>query len=166
MGFWEVGLAPVTTQDQRDYAITPEGKDSMLSQFEVLAQEWLQCALRDEHHGFSNVKDTLEEIHKGVSKAYGCGAGLGLMGVATDGDVALCHRFAGSPEHKIGSVTEGIDSQATVTMRIESGGQTYTGRGASTDTMEASAKAYLSAVNRMLASDESASLPAVGSTPD
>ena len=109
MGFWEVGLAPVTTQDQRDYAITPEGKDSMLSQFEVLAQEWLQCALRDEHHGFSNVKDTLEEIHKGVSKAYGCGAGLGLMGVATDGDVALCHRFAGSPEHKIGSVTEGID---------------------------------------------------------
>ena len=82
MGFWEVGLAPVTTQDQRDYAITPEGKDSMLSQFEVLAQEWLQCALRDEHHGFSNVKDTLEEIHKGVSKAYGCGAGLGLMGAA------------------------------------------------------------------------------------
>jgi hypothetical protein len=97
MGFWEVGLAPVTTQEQRDYAITSEGKDNMLEQFEILAQEWLECALNDEHHGFSNVKDTLEEIHKGVSKAYGCGAGLGLMGVATDGDVSLCHRFAGSP---------------------------------------------------------------------
>tara|TARA_B100000678_G_scaffold271536_1_gene260273 strand:+ start:1148 stop:2512 length:1365 start_codon:yes stop_codon:yes gene_type:complete len=109
MGFWEVGLAPVTTQDQRDYAITSEGKDDMLEQFGVLAQEWLECALNDEHHGFSNVKDTLEEIHKGVSKAYGCGAGLGLMGVATDGDVSLCHRFAGSPEHTIGSVTDGID---------------------------------------------------------
>ena len=69
-------------------------------------------------------------------------------------------------DFNVQSVTEGIDSQATVTMRIESNGQTYTGRGASTDTMEASAKAYLSAVNRMLASDESASLPAVGSTPD
>jgi uncharacterized protein len=78
VGFWEVGLAPVTTQDHRDYAITPEGKDDMLRQFEELAQEWLDCALRDEHHGFSNVKDTIEEIHKGVSKAYGCGAGLGL----------------------------------------------------------------------------------------
>ena len=111
MGFWEVGLAPVTTQDQRDYAITSEGKDKMLEQFEILAQEWLECALRDEHHGFSNVKDTLEEIHKGVSKAYGCGAGLGLMGVATDGDVSLCHRFAGSPEHTIGSVSEGIDRE-------------------------------------------------------
>ena len=111
MGFWEVGLAPVTTQDQRDYAITSEGKDKMLEQFEILAQEWLECALKDEHHGFSNVKDTLEEIHKGVSKAYGCGAGLGLMGVATDGDVSLCHRFAGSPEHTIGSISEGIDRE-------------------------------------------------------
>jgi len=111
IGFWEVGLAPVTTQDHRDYAITPEGKDDMLRQFEELAADWLECALRDEHHGFSNVKDTIEEIHKGVSKAYGCGAGLGLMGVATDGDVSLCHRFAGSPEHTIGSVTEGVDRE-------------------------------------------------------
>ena len=44
-----------------------------------------------------------------MSKAYPCGAGLGLMGVATDGDVALCHRFAGSDEHKLGSVFDGID---------------------------------------------------------
>jgi uncharacterized protein len=109
IGFWEVGLAPVTTQDQRDYAISPEGKDHMLRQFEELAAEWLECALRDEHHGFTNVTDTIEEIHKGVSKAYGCGAGLGLLGVATDGDVALCHRFAGSAEHTIGSVSAGLD---------------------------------------------------------
>lgn len=111
IGFREVGLAPVTTQDHRDYAITPEAKDDMLEQFKTLAREWLDHALRDEHHGFTNVTDTIEEIHKGVSKAYGCGAGLGLMGVATDGEVALCHRFAGSPEHTIGSVSEGIDRE-------------------------------------------------------
>ena len=98
IGFWEVGLAPVTTQDHRDYSISPEGKDRMLEQFEQLAAEWLECALRDQHHGFTNVTDTIEEIHKGVSKAYGCGAGLGLLGVSTDGDVALCHRFAGSDD--------------------------------------------------------------------
>ncbi len=111
IGFREVGLAPVTTQDHRDYAITPEAKDHMLEQFRELAHEWLASALRDEHHGFTNVTDTIEEIHKGVSKAYGCGAGLGLMGVATDGEVALCHRFAGSPEHTIGTVTDGIDRE-------------------------------------------------------
>ena len=36
------------------------------------------------------------------------------MGVATDGQVALCHRFAGSDEHKLGSVTDGIDRGAQV----------------------------------------------------
>jgi len=109
LGFWEVGFAPVTTSWQRDYAIQEDGFEAMLGQFQQLAQEFLQYALAGRHHGFSNVRDTLEEIHKGMSKAYPCGAGLGLMGVATDGDVALCHRFAGSDSHRIGSVTDGID---------------------------------------------------------
>jgi uncharacterized protein len=109
IGFWEVGFAPVTTSWQRDYAIQEDGFEAMLGQFQRLADEFLQYALAGKHHGFSNVRDTLEEIHKGMSKAYPCGAGLGLMGVATDGDVALCHRFAGSDSHKIGSVTGGVD---------------------------------------------------------
>jgi uncharacterized protein len=109
IGFWEVGFAPVTTSNNRDYAIRDEGFNHMLGQFQQLAGEFLDYTLAEKHHGFSNVKDTLEEIHKGMSKAYPCGAGLGLMGVATDGDVALCHRFAGSDEHRIGSVFNGVD---------------------------------------------------------
>ena len=109
IGFWEVGFAPVTTAPNRDYAIAEEGFDTMLRQFQALAQDFLEAALEGRHHGFSNVKDTLEEIHKGVSKPFPCGAGLGLMGVSTDGDVALCHRFAGSDDHKLGTVRTGID---------------------------------------------------------
>ena len=111
VGFWEVGFAPVTTSWQRDYAIENEGFEKMLGQFQGLAEEFLEYTLDNRHHGFSNIKDTIEEIHKGVSKAFPCGAGLGLMGVATDGDVALCHRFAGSDEHKIGSVFDGVDTE-------------------------------------------------------
>jgi uncharacterized protein len=109
VGFWEVGFAPVTTSPNRDYAIAESGFDSMLRQFQSLAAEFLEAALEGRHHGFSNVKDTLEEIHKGVSKPFPCGAGLGLLGVSTDGDVALCHRFAGSDDHKMGTVRTGID---------------------------------------------------------
>ena len=69
-------------------------------------------------------------------------------------------------DFNVQAVTEGIDSMGTVTIRIEKDGRVYTGRGASTDIIVASAKAYLSAVNRMLATDESANLPAVGTTPD
>lgn len=109
VGFWEVGFAPVTTSSKRQYAIENDGFDRMLEQFRELADEFLGHALEGRHHGFSNVRDTLEELHKGMSKAYPCGAGLGLMGVSTSGDVALCHRFAGSEAHALGSVQTGID---------------------------------------------------------
>jgi uncharacterized protein len=111
MGFWEIGFAPVTTDANRDYALEDEGLDDMLGQFRELAHEWLEAAVENRHHGFSNVKDTLEEIHKGVSKAYPCGAGLGLMGVSTSGEVSLCHRFAGSDNHGFGTVADGIDRE-------------------------------------------------------
>ena len=112
IGFAEVGFAPVTTAGGRDYAIEDEGFDHLLAQFRDLAQDFLEAALQNRHHGFSNVKETVEEIHKGVSKAYPCGAGLGLMGVATDGDVSLCHRFAGSDAHRLGTVRDGVDRDA------------------------------------------------------
>jgi uncharacterized protein len=112
IGFWEVGFAPVTTSPNRAHAISDTGYDRMLDQFRELAREFLECAANGRHHGFSNVRETLEELHKGVSKAFPCGAGLGLLGVATNGDVALCHRFAGSEAHQLGTVRDGIDRAA------------------------------------------------------
>jgi uncharacterized protein len=112
IGFWEVGFAPVTTAPNRGHAISDSGYDEMLGQFRELADDFLAASVQNRHHGFSNVKETLAELHKGVSKAFPCGAGLGLLGVATDGDVALCHRFAGSDSHKLGTVRNGIDRDA------------------------------------------------------
>lgn len=54
-------------------------------------------------------------------------------------------------EFTIKSVTEGIDAIGEVLIRIESDGITYTGRGADTDIIVASAKAYMNALNRLLA---------------
>jgi len=111
IGFWEVGFAPVTTAPDREHAISNDGYDLMLEKFRDLGDEFLQFSLENRHHGFSNVKETLAEIHRGMSKAFPCGAGLGLLGVATDGDVGLCHRFAGSDAHRFGTVRDGIDAQ-------------------------------------------------------
>ena len=64
-------------------------------------------------------------------------------------------RLVGVPnvltEFTIKSVTEGIDAIGEVLIRIESEGVTYTGRGADTDIIVASAKAYTNALNRLLA---------------
>jgi len=54
-------------------------------------------------------------------------------------------------EFTVKSVTEGIDAIGEVLVRIESEGITYTGRGADTDIIVASAKAYMNALNRLLA---------------
>jgi 2-isopropylmalate synthase len=53
-------------------------------------------------------------------------------------------------EFTVKSVTEGIDAIGEVLIRIESNGLTYTGRGADTDILVASAKAYMNALNRLL----------------
>jgi uncharacterized protein len=108
LGFWEVGFAPVTTAPGRDYAISDGGFDHLLAQFRDLAAEYLEASLHNRHHGFSNIRETLQELHHGHAKAYPCGAGLGLMGVSTDGHVALCHRFAGSDDHQLGTVRDGV----------------------------------------------------------
>jgi len=54
-------------------------------------------------------------------------------------------------EFSVKSITEGIDAIGEVLIRIESDGITYTGRGADTDIIVASAKAYMNALNRLLA---------------
>ena len=82
---------------------------------------------------------------------------------AIDRAIGVVNRLV---DFNVQAATEGRDSLGTVTIRIEKDGKTYTGRGADTDIVVASAKAYLSAVNRQLASDESANVPALGSTPD
>ena len=59
-------------------------------------------------------------------------------------------------EFSVESVTEGIDAIGEVTIRIRSDDRVYTGRGASTDIIVASAKAYMNALNRLLAATKQA----------
>jgi 2-isopropylmalate synthase len=58
-------------------------------------------------------------------------------------------------EYRVNAITEGIDAQGEVTVRIRrdhnGNRRTFGGHGADTDIIVASAKAYLAALNRMLA---------------
>ena len=70
------------------------------------------------------------------------------------------NRLVGVPnlltEFSVKSVTGGIDAIGEVLIRIESDGVTYTGRGGDTDIIVASAKAYMNALNRLLAAKKAA----------
>jgi 2-isopropylmalate synthase len=54
-------------------------------------------------------------------------------------------------DFRVHSVTVGQDAQGEVTVQVEYDGRLYRGRGVSTDSVEASAKAFLNAINRIAA---------------
>ncbi len=85
------------------------------------------------------------------------GVGTGPVDAAYRAIDAVVEAGATLLEYNVHSVTEGIDAVGEVTVRIKSpeGGQgrgrVFGGYGADTDVIVASAKAYLAALNRMLA---------------
>jgi 2-isopropylmalate synthase len=52
--------------------------------------------------------------------------------------------------YQVQAVTEGTDAQATVSVRIEEKGKISVGQAADTDTLVASAKAYINALNKLI----------------
>ena len=52
--------------------------------------------------------------------------------------------------YQVHAVTKGTDAQATVSVKLEEDGRIATGQSADTDTVVASAKAYINAINRLI----------------
>jgi 2-isopropylmalate synthase len=63
------------------------------------------------------------------------------------GITVVCNDF------RVQAVTVGKDAQGEVNVEVEHQGQTYRGRGVSTDSVEASARAFLNAINRIAVRD-------------
>ncbi|MCE2404975.1 MAG: 2-isopropylmalate synthase [Dehalococcoidia bacterium] len=69
-------------------------------------------------------------------------------------------------DFNVRSVTEGLDSIGEVMVRVDQDGKVFTGRGASTDIIVASAKAYVSALNRLISQEGLDNVPEPLTTPD
>jgi len=110
-----------------------------------------------------------EEVTKEVAAGDGPFDALFLAIEKITGIEVVCRDFS------IHSVTVGKDAQGEVTVEVEHNGQLYRGRGVSTDSVEASALAFLNSINRVAATAgrptqrvspfESAAAPATQPTP-
>ena len=76
--------------------------------------------------------------------------GDGPVDAAFNGIKALFPHEARLQLFQVHAVTQGTDAQAEVTVRLEEKGKTVLGQGADTDTMVASVKAYVNALNKLL----------------
>ncbi len=156
------------------YSLSDEDFNRAFSAFKELADKKKEVTDRDIESLIAEEQRTVSEVYHLDRVQVSCGdRGIPTAAVrliAPDGqvvaDAALgtgpvdavyeaINRIVGVPneltEFTVKSVTEGIDAIGEVLIRIESDGITYTGRGADTDIIVASAKAYMNALNRLLA---------------
>jgi 2-isopropylmalate synthase len=161
------------------YSLTEEDLSRAFSAFKELADKKKEITDRDIESLIAEEQRTVSETYHLDRVQVTCGdRGIPTASVkliAPDGqvlaDAALgtgpvdavykaINRIVGVPnqltEFSVKSVTEGIDAIGEVLIRIESEGITYTGRGADTDIIAASAKAYMNALNRLLAAKKKA----------
>ena len=63
--------------------------------------------------------------------------------------------------YQVHAVTGGTDAQAEVTVRLEEAGKSVNGQGADYDTLVASARAYVNALNKLLVKREKSAPAAI-----
>ena len=157
--------------DDLGYEITTAELDRVFVAFKELADKKGEIDDRDLDALVSGERRTVEEVYKLDLLQVSCGnqaiptATVRIVGpdgrpVETTstgtGPVDAAYRaingIVGVPnqllEYVVNSVTEGIDAQGEVTVRIEAHDRTFVGRSADTDIVVASAKALLNALNR------------------
>ena len=83
-------------------------------------------------------------------RAFTVGEGDGPVDATFNAVKELFAHDARLQLYQVHAVTEGTDAQATVSVRMEEDGKIVTGQSADTDTVVASAKAYVSALNRLI----------------
>jgi 2-isopropylmalate synthase len=154
------------------YALTPEQLQSLFERFKVLADRKKeiydgdiaalcesQFAELPEQFTFdryvlssaSGIAPTVElhvlqsstPLSVTVTAGDGPIDGIFLAIEKLTGITTVCRDF------RVQAVTVGKDAQAEVTVELEHAGQVQRGRGVSTDSLEASAKAFLAAINRL-----------------
>ncbi|MGY9003737.1 MAG: alpha-isopropylmalate synthase regulatory domain-containing protein, partial [Rhodospirillales bacterium] len=76
--------------------------------------------------------------------------GDGPVDAAFNGISELVPHSARLQLYQVHAVTQGTDAQAEVTVRLDEDGRTVNGQSADTDTIVASVKAYVSALNKLL----------------
>jgi 2-isopropylmalate synthase len=140
--------------------------------FKELAEKKKEVTDKDIESVVAQQKRTVDESYRLLMVQVSCGNGMPTAAVRLSGpkgetlaDASLgtgpvdavykaINRIVGVPnrltEFSVNSVTEGIDAQGEVLIRIESDGTTYSGRGVDTDIIVSSAKAYMNALNRLL----------------
>jgi uncharacterized protein len=108
IGFHEVGIAPASPI-RHDLLPNESQEEDLLQGFAALSKRFVTAARQGKILPFTNLIDLLARLHLGQTKSVSCGAGLGYLAVDAEGGYYLCHRLAGDPSFRVGSLAAGPD---------------------------------------------------------
>jgi 2-isopropylmalate synthase len=83
-------------------------------------------------------------------KIEAAGSGNGMIDAAVDAIATATGVRGAVADFKVSSVTGGGDALGAVVLQVSADGSSVSGRGVATDVVEASARAYLAAVNKLV----------------
>ena len=153
------------------YTLSPQELDATYQRFLLVADkkqevfdEDLMAIVYDELHPVpEDFRLEYMHIYSGTAAIPTATVRLGIRGEIKEGAAigdgpvdavykaisALTRSSAKLMRYDIRAVTSGTEAMGEVTVQLEQGGQRSVGRGASTDVIEASAKAYVDGLNRL-----------------
>lgn len=109
LGFHGVGFSPLLNSPTGKGEMAAADLEVMLERMVACGEEFERRVVAGRRYPFTNLVNSLREIHKGTHRPYPCGAGAGYLGVSADGELAACHRFVGDDNGAMGDLGRGID---------------------------------------------------------
>jgi 2-isopropylmalate synthase len=107
--------------------------------------------------GSTTVPTATVRLKKGEESLQDSSPGNGAVDAAMQAIDRIVQKRGVLASYRVEAVTQGRDSLGEVTLKIDFGnGELVTGKGASTDVVEASARAYVNAINRSVALEQTA----------
>jgi uncharacterized protein len=111
LGFTELSMEPVVCPPSDPYALTDNDMPTLLSQYEILAEEMLKREEAGKPFTFYHYMLDLKNGPCIYKRIAGCGSGTEYMAVTPWGDLYPCHQFVGDPKYLLGNIWDGVKNK-------------------------------------------------------
>ncbi|MCI8455100.1 MAG: thioether cross-link-forming SCIFF peptide maturase [Lachnospiraceae bacterium] len=108
LGFDKLSMEPVVAPETEDYAIRREDLPRILSEYDVLAREFIRRQKEGRGFKFFHFMIDLQQGPCVAKRLSGCGSGVEYLAVTPWGDLYPCHQCVGQEEFLLGNVDTGV----------------------------------------------------------
>lgn len=103
-GFDNISIEPVVLQESQDIALKNEDLDTILLEYDKLADLYLESINNGKPFDFFHFNIDLDQGPCIIKRLSGCGAGTEYIAISPEGEIFPCHQFVGKKEYSLGNL--------------------------------------------------------------